>query len=307
MTDSSATDLTLLVFLLAGAGIALLWPGTPWYMRWAFGIPFLVILPGYAVVSAMFPKGPSAEDIEGGMAPDWATRLGLSLVLSAIVVAVVGVLLATQGMLDLIRAVVFIGGLTLLAAGVALYRRRRLRPPHRADPRIGHASGRLLGANSHSTVQTLSMAVGVVVLIGAFAVVGGSPVTSDTSDPHTEVYLPNIADSGTRTLVSGTNNSLRIGLENHEGQSTAYTIVVRLQRIDSNGSVREQERLDRMQLRLTDGERRRFDRQLRPSLTGDRLRLLTLVFKGEPEGDLRNGQPDLRLRLWVSVVQGDTS
>jgi uncharacterized membrane protein len=307
--SSLVTDLRLVVVLVVAAALALLVPDVPWQVEWVFGLPLLVLLPGYALVAALMPERPGAS-VDRASAPGWPARFGLSLVGSAAVVAVVGVLLASQDRigLTLASAVLSIGAVTLLAVGIAGFRRRPLQRDRRADPVAGASLGSTTGGLGTSGVQTIVLVVSVVLLVSTLAVAGTSP----PQDPYSEVYLTEGAGvdvgpaNGTQELVVGADNTVSLTLENHEGDSTEYRVVVRLQRVDS-GTVVESERLDDFRVSLAAGETGVHERTLAPTMTGEGLRLQVLVYKGGTDGEIGVDSADLVLRLWVDATdEGST-
>lgn len=303
------TDLTLAVGVTVGAILALLVPGVPWPIEWAFGIPFLVVLPGYVLVAALAPAAPDRSRTEPGASLGWAARAGLALVLSAVVVAGVGVLLATQGLLRLEPAVLLLSGVSLVGVVAAAIRRRSVPVSRRADPVAGVSSAGGTGWIDTTKPQTVLLVVGLVALAGALAFAGG---TAGVDDPYSEVYLSPQADggaagNGTMTLVAGEDNPVELVVENHEGHETSYNVVIQLQRVDSDGTVLDQQRLDRFDVRLGSNESGVAERSLSPSMTGERLRLRTLVYTGGAPDDATADNADLSLRHWVTVVGEEPS
>lgn len=303
------TDLRLVVGLVVAAAVSLLVPGIPWPVEWAFGLPLLMLLPGYAAVAALFPERPGTST-DGAASPDWPTRFGLSLVGSAIVVAVVGVLFASLGWvrLTLASAVISVGVVTLLAVGIAVDRRKALRRDRRADPIAGAYPGSLFDAFDTVGVQSVVLVISVVLLVSTLAFAG----TVSVSEPYSEVYLTDGGDvagptSETRTLVAGVDNTLSLTFENHEGSQTDYRTVIQIQRVAEDGTVLASERLDDFQVGLTAGEAGVYERELTPTMTGEGLRLQVLVSKGETDGEITAESADLRLRIWTDVTdEGST-
>lgn len=298
---SRLTDLGLAAGVLVGAAVALLVPGVPWPVEWAVGLPLLVVLPGYAVVAALFPAAPESDD-RGGT-PGWAARLALSLVSSAVVVAVVGVLLAAVGRLALGPFVLLLVGLSLAGLGVATVRRRAL--PGGRGWSVDRSDAVVSGVTGSRT-QTVVLGVATVALAGALVFAGG---TVASGDPYSEVYLSAPDDggdlrpvNGTMTLAAGADNAVSLTVENHEGVETEYGVVVLLQRVEGDGTVSDQQRLDRFDASLDADETGRYERTLSPSMTGDRLRLRTLVYKGGVPDGTAPTEADLTLRHWVTVA-----
>lgn len=300
----SVTDLGLVVVLVVAATLALLVAGVPWPVEWLFGLPLVLLLPGYAAVAALFPERPEAS-ASGAGPPGWPARFGLSLVGSAFVVAVVGVLFARQGLvqLTLAPAVLSLSAVTVLAVGIAILRRNPLPEDRRADPVAGTSLGSIGGALGTSGVQSLVLVVSVVVLLSTLAFAGTSPA----EDPYSEVYLTDDAGvdigpaDGTQTMVAGADNTVSVAVANHEGEPSDYRAVVRLQRVD-DGAVVATERLDDFRLSLAAGETGVSERTLEPTMTGERLRMQVLVYQGGTDAEVDTESADLVLRLWVDVT-----
>jgi uncharacterized membrane protein len=300
MTDRRVSDLGLVAGLVVAATAALLVPGVPWPVRWALGVPLLLVAPGYGVVAALFPESPDASRADAPAPPDWIARFGLSLVGSVVVVGVVGVVLASRGILRLAPAVLLIGGVSLAGVALARVRRGRLPESRRAAPLADRS---LVGATRRfgtSSVQTLVLFVAVLTLVSALAFAAGTPATGEA---YSEVYLPADANPGldaeaeALTLTDGEATPVRVAVDNHEGRPTAYAVVVQLQRLDADGSVVDGRRLAAFDLRLAPGETGVVQPEVAAPAEGDRTRLRVLVHKG---GEA-TGAPDLALRVRVAV------
>jgi uncharacterized membrane protein len=91
--------------------------------RIAFGILFALFFPGYALISALFPKGDSLGGIE---------RVALGFGLSIAIVPLIGLILNfTPWGIKLYPIVISVTLFILIASAVAWYRQRRLAPTQR--------------------------------------------------------------------------------------------------------------------------------------------------------------------------------
>lgn len=305
MSDARNADLGLVVALLVAATAALLGPAVPRPIAWPFGILLLVALPGYALVAALFPVAPGRSPGDDRDPPGWVVRAALSVGLSAVVVAVVAVPLTALGSLTLVSAVLGIDAVALLGVVVAATRRRGLSADRRADA-IGASPGAAVGVAT-TRLQVVVTLVAAFALVGALAFAGAAPASSDA---YSEAYLlgpdGTVPDANeTMTLNASGGNTVGVGLANHEGVATEYGVVVQLQQVGPDGTVRDQERLDAFDVRLGANETRVASRTLDPAITGDRLRLRTLVYEGGlPSGSADADEADLSLRVWVDVAGG---
>lgn len=293
-------DLPVVVALVGAAGLALLSDGVPRAVEWVLGVPFLLVLPGYAVVSATLPG--SADG--AGNDPGWPVRLALSLALSVPIVGAVGVVLGVTWGLRLEPAVGAVGAVTVAGALVAHYRRRRLPPGGRA-PTLAAGLGSVRRSVTVSP-QSVALAVALCSLAGAVALVGAAPVDRQ---PYSEFAVLAENDDGEfvaadypRTFVAGQGNELRVVVENHEHGQVDYEVVVLA---GSDGSAPDGEVVDRFAVRLAHGERAVVERSVAPETAGEDTRLDFLLYEGGAPADPDRRSADVALRLWVDVVEGD--
>lgn len=291
--------------VVISAGVLLAVDGGP--IAWLVGIPFLLLWPGYAVVSALLPEQPSEEPHAetAGTArewigtPGWTVRFGLSLLLSVIVVAVAGLAVNWLATIRLVAVVVAITALTLAGLGVAALRRRQLPRAARANS-FGSAS---VGDTLGSRRQARSLAVAVLLLVGAVAFVGAAPPQGEA---YTESYLLAETADGDLTaeeypteFVAGEGQPLYLGLENNEHRTVEYTVVVVADTLAPDGSVAVRQEVDRFGVELGHNESTTVERQIAPTRTGEDVRLQFRVYKGDPGAA---AEPDQTTQLWIDVV-----
>lgn len=106
-------------------------------------------------------------------------------------------------------------------------------------------------------------------------------------------------------FVRGESKPVVIGIGNHEHRRLNYTVVVELQRVQvQNNSTTV---LDARELRrfrtppLADNETWRTTYNVTPTLTGQRLRLVFLLYRGGPPAEPRVDNAYRELHLWVNV------
>lgn len=98
-------------------------------------------------------------------------------------------------------------------------------------------------------------------------------VLNDDGDQLTAANYPD-------ELSEGEPTSLVLEIHNAEGESTTYTVVVQLQRLE-DGSVTDVTSLDRFELGVEAGETVRYEHEVTAETTGD-ARLVYLLYVGEP-------------------------
>jgi uncharacterized membrane protein len=328
----SSFDLLSVVAVVVLTDFLLLRPalGDP-LVRAVIGLLFVVFVPGYALVSALFPeteRSTTVGDREGTATGRFSgfvglrdlrqlsgtERVALSFGLSLAFVPLVVVVL-TLLPLELGRVPVFltISGVTVACAGVAAVRRwtlprdRRFRVPIRAWLVAGRRS--VTDADSRfDALLNVGLAVAVVLAIGALGVAILAPPDGEAFTEFT-VLTENgdgelVAADYPRTLSPDRPRTIQVGVENHEHESVEYTVVVQLQRLEGDAggsSVADRLELDRFSTRLGHNETSIRERELTVSGNpiGDRHRLLFLLYVGDvPETPTRD-DAYRNLRLWI--------
>jgi len=316
-------DLAAVVVLVGLAHLVVLAPvlrGSP--VRVVLGLVFVLVLPGYAVVAALFPDGgpssertggalesASAETVGGGI--DGLERAALSLAVSIPVVSLVGLGLSLTplgvGLSSVLPAVAVV---TLGGTAVAAYRRRQLPPerrfrvPYRAWLRTGREA--VFGPDSRRDLL-VNAVLGVSILLAAGSVTFAVAAPTE-GEAFTEFYL--LTENETGDLVAGdyptefTTGESRpvvVGIENHEGQPVGYTVVVALQRVRTDGTVLETRELDRFSVELDAGSTWHEERSVTPTTDGRRLRVAFLLYRGDLPANPSVNNAYRSTDLWVTV------
>lgn len=189
-------------------------------IRIALGLIFILFLPGYALIAALFPSGESI---------DWIERLALSFGLSFAVTPLIGLMLNyTPWGIRLEPIVASIALFILGMCGVAYWRRMKLPVEERLSLIIN------LGIPEWSEYSWLDKAltVGLVIaIIASMSVMVYAFTVPKTGDKFTEFYI--LDANGTTgdyptSLSIGENGDVIIGVVNHEHTSADYMIVVDL-------------------------------------------------------------------------------
>jgi uncharacterized membrane protein len=193
-------------------------------IRIALGLIFILFLPGYALIAALFPSGESI---------DWIERLALSFGLSIAVTPLIGLMLnyTPWG----IRLEPIVASITLFIfgmCGVAYWRRMNLPVEERLSLSID------LGVPEWKEYSWLDKAltVGLVIaIIASLSVMVYAFTVPKTGEKFTEFYI--LDANGTAgdyptQLSIGENGDLIIGVVNHEHTSADYMIVIDLVKIN---------------------------------------------------------------------------
>lgn len=246
------------------------------FIRVLLGLPFVLFLPGYVLVSVLFPR---KEDLEG------VERIALSFGLSIVVVPLMGMVLnfTPLGIWPypiLFLLFVFIAGMSLAA-----YRVRMNIPAKERFSISGRELGKISGypVRKKALYSLLSLSIIMIVI-----------VFYDYTEKHqfeerrfTEFYIldENMkAEDYPTDLTLGEEGRVIIGVVNHEEEIMNYTVVARL----ANVSIWE------MDFTLGNGENITHPFVFKPNRTG-RQRLEFLLYNGS------FSEPYKSLQLWVNV------
>ncbi|MFC6940079.1 DUF1616 domain-containing protein [Salinirubellus sp. GCM10025818] len=302
----AATSTVLLPFLA----------GTP--LRAALGFAFVLLVPGYALVAALLP-GRAAADRENDSAatdrdaPGGVARTALGVLSSVVLAAVIGGVLSLTVGLGETSAVVTLAGVSVLLIAAAAVRRRSLPPDERfAVPVRAWASTARTALVDPETrggaALNAILAVALVVSLGGAAYATAVP---GNQERFTEFGL--LAEDADGDLVAagyptrftaGEPRSQYVEITNREGETVSYTVLVRLQRVtvtNDSVEVREREEIRRFTPRLADGETWRHNHTLTPTMTGERLRLTYLLYRGSPPAEPTVENAHVHTYTWVNV------
>jgi len=289
------------------------------------GLPLALFLPGYAVLSVLFPGGgrqvdsnPRSRDLlpVHGKGLDWFRRVALSFGLTLVLLPPIGLVLGATG-LGYGRTVV-LGALSLLVVtGVVggTVRRLNLAEPNRY--RIPYrrwtdeVRSSVFGNDSTTSMVLNLLLVGLAVL--AVLTLAFAVVASPMGQSYSELYLLSensegelVASEYPREFTTDESKSVTIGIENHEGERTTYAVAIELQRVrtsDTSTTVLESERLDRFESALNPGEATNEQRSIRPGLTGEDLRLGVYLYRDDVPAEPRPGNAYRSVFIWVDVAE----
>jgi uncharacterized membrane protein len=321
-------DLATVLILVLATNLAVLLPfvnRTP--LRIAFGLPFLLFLPGYAFIAALFPEQGSApdhsgEDTEraanlGGRGLDGVERVALSMGLSIAIVPSFGLVLNfTPFGIRLVPVLVGVSAITVGFVALAAARRKalpeseRFRVPYMEWLETGRAEifepeTRLDGLLNVALACSILLAVGVV----GFAI-----MVPPDGESFTEFYLLGENDDGELVIdnypeefVVGESQSVVVGIGNHENQPMDYTIVVQLQAVEVSGNettVVERQEVDRFESpTIADNETWQTKRGITPTVTGEELRLQYLLYRDSVPGTPTVDNAYRDNHLWIDVSE----
>ncbi|MDG5761823.1 DUF1616 domain-containing protein [Natronococcus sp. A-GB1] len=280
-------------------------------VRVVFGLPFLLFVPGYVAVAALFP-----ERERSGL--DGIDRLSLSVVASVIVVAVTGLAMSASpwgvGLGPTLAAVALVT--VALTAGAA--RRRlavspadRFRVPYREWARTGTSALRPTGVTD--LALTLSLAVAVAIAVGAvgFAIAdhhaGYGPDLGEDDDAAAISLLDSdgdlLTDGSDVTLEQGSADSVFVGVDNYGDEPKSYTVLALEQELE-DGATEDERELERFDVTVSDGESETFEHELEPA-TGDDVQFVWLLYPDAVPEEPSIDSADAYVSLTVGSEEAD--
>ncbi|MFB6142866.1 MAG: DUF1616 domain-containing protein [Halorientalis sp.] len=284
-------------------------------LRTAVGLPLLFFLPGYALVAALFPAR-AIGDADGagpdaGWVPvrgvDGVERIVLSVGLSAVVLPVLGLALSlTPDGLSPPTVVTTITGFVVVAAVVASVRRALVPADERFEVPVRRGCATVLdglvGVTRRETAVNVALAVSVTLTVVALGFAVAAP---QSATHYTDLHLLTESSDGSLvaadypTRLGGDAGPLIVGVENHEGTTRTYTVVVQLQRVADDGRVVERRELTRFRPTVAPGETWRTRYRPPPAMSGRHLRLAYLLYRGDPPATPTVDDAYREVHLWV--------
>ncbi|MCU4752494.1 DUF1616 domain-containing protein [Halobacteria archaeon AArc-curdl1] len=279
-------------------------------IRIGLAIPLVLFLPGYALVSALFPDKPNDPYhpfdehktglgnpllVSGGLQP--IERFILSSVFSVFLVPVIALIpAATPGGLTLETVLSGISIVTVVFAVIAIISRYRCQPERRYVPSFSFAP---LFFRSRPTLFNASSyrPYNIAIVLSLFLVVAsvGFAVTNPPQpDGYTEFSIETDDVTGDletmyeSAYTSGETETLNTSITNHEHDQQTYTTVLLIQQVsyeDGDVTVHETDELDRQTTTVADGETQQQTLEVTPTMQDDDIRLTVLLYDGDPPDD----------------------
>ncbi len=302
------------VLLLANGIVAF----APWQpLRVVPGLVLLLLVPGYALLTVLFPaRGESPVDSTtdapvGGI--DGLERAALSFGLSVALVPLlylVGYVIGWFTPPSTLVLFAVLNGFIVLAMLLGLVRRQALPPSRRFDlpvPReLPTSEATRFRTDRRGFLANVALGGAVVAALGSFGYAISNPRDGERFTGFrllTRAEDGEYVAGGYRTdLTAGEPQSLIVGIENHEHERMTYTIVAELQRVDTTGDTADLlERGDRTRqtVSVAAGETVHVEQGVTPDIVDENLRLAYMLYTDDdPSAD---AEPYLELHLWVDV------
>ena len=301
---SDLAVVTLLAVVIGAIQASLLPVPDP--VRTVSGLLLVFVLPGYALIAALFPRSrailarstDSTAGFFGRAADDESdeartfVRITLSLATSVAVSSLVGIVLGSTIGFTTSQFAIGLTSVIAVCSLIALGRRAGLEPEDRYAPAVG---SRLVDASrSIGRGSPLSGAVRLVVITSLLLSMGSAAYAVSVpqqGETPTELYLLTENETGEltasaypSTLSTTGQQTLQFGVRNREHTETRFSVVVTIDRVASTGNssvVIERSEVDRFSNTLVPGQWWRQQYGFEPQLTGSNLRLTHYLYRGE--------------------------
>lgn len=269
-------DLILIIILtLILMPVALFTSG---YLRIVLGLLSILFFPGYALITALFPKKYDLDIIE---------RIAISFVLSIAIVSLIGLILNyTPWGISPTPFLISIASFIVITSVISLYRRRILPEVWRFEPKLRIRLPRLGGMGKMDKALTLMLALSIIGAIGTLAYVVATPKVGERFTEFYILGLGGTAGDYPRELALGEQGKVILGIVNREHVETTYLVEVKIEgdKVDEVGPIS-----------LAHEGKWEVEVAFTPQKAGENQKVEFLLFKGEKT------EPYRRLHLWIDV------
>lgn len=321
----------LIVLLATGlaAGLVVVYPeGST--VRALAGLPLLFFFPGYAVTMALFPArrvndggftgrtwvSSYRQWITGDTGIDATERLALAVGASVCLLPIVSVGLALVNVaVTLPIRLVVLSGIVLFGTVTGLGRRLWLPADRQFRLRLRAWLGPVLRGTDGSISWGRTALAAVVLLVAAVSVVGLSVaiVAPPSGESHSTLMVLTEDEEGDfvaggypSEMPLGEPTPLVVGVKNNEGTSMEYTVVPVFQRVDAEGDnieVLNRQQLAPIPVSAEAGQTVYIHHEVTPQISGQDVRLVYLLFRGEPTDDLSTDTAYRHVHIWTEVTE----
>jgi len=277
-------DLVIIALFASASATAVGLASPPDALRVPLMLPLALFVPGYSVISALYPRREDMDPLE---------RLALSFVASLAALPLIALALNYSPWgVRWEPLLAFLSLLVVLASALGLLRRRLLPAQEERFAPALHLN--LAGRVTTGAVLRNTARAALVVPLAGLAVILLTLLAGQRTNgaPHTEFYLLGAGgrlDSFPRTLQVGQDASLVVGVTNQEAGPKEYRVTVSI-----DGTLIQEV----TGVRLDPGQRWQRPFILTPSRAGDRQ---LVQFELHMEG--ASSRAYRTLYLWVDVLQ----
>lgn len=177
------------------------------------------------------------------------------------------------------------------------------------------ALGNLFEINGRRSAALNALLVVTVLL--AVAGIGYTAAVSEGNHRYTEFYLLTENESGDlvaqdypESIEAERSSDFHVGIENHGGDETRYSVVVKLQRMfvdNETPEVLEEEVVGSESVNVAENRQEIRSVSVTPEMRGSEMRLVFLLYRGDPPDQPSVANAYHENHLWLNVtVPSDT-
>ncbi|WP_252698810.1 DUF1616 domain-containing protein [Natronosalvus vescus] len=331
-------DLSAVVGMVVLTNVAVFAPlirETP--LRVPVGLVFILFVPGYAFIAALFPeqgdepvtgtaheRDADSSDSSDQMVAGWVDvprpgidgieRVAVSFGLSIAIVPLIGLgLNFTPLGIRLTPIMIAVSGFTLPVTAIAAYRRwelpveERFRVPYRQWWHRGRAE--LFEADSRAdALLNLLLVASIVLAVGSIVFAIAVP---PQGEQFSELYILTEDDDGDLVasgypteFAQGESAEIVLGIGNNEQRTVNYTVVVveqDVETVDNDSIVHEQRELQRFHTQVAHNETWLHTHDIAPTIDENDTRIVWLLYVDDVPADPTSENADYTVHLWVDV------
>lgn len=288
-------------------------------IRTIVGTVTVLLLPGYVTTAALVPwheHDPERRRSKAGSRLTLRERAVASLGLSVAIVPIVAVIFGRFGDgLTTPLAFQLVAGYVIVVTGIAAYRRVRLPPSDRFYIPVGAWVGGMVTALTTGSridrALSIALIISIVLALGSFGFAVATPIDGEQ---YTDFHLLTESEDGTYVSANYPESAdrneplaLTWGIENHEGERTAYTVVAVVERMavsDDDHRRIEMAELHREETVLDPGDRELHDHEIASPLIGDSLRISYYLYRDSAPETPSEETAYRHLHVWVDIGPG---
>jgi uncharacterized membrane protein len=277
------TQLLLCVIVIAIALVLIIQYAPDNVFRIILGLPFVLLFPGYALISVLFPEKERLGGVE---------RLALSLGLSLAIIPIMGLIMNYTFGVNINSALYSLAGFVLLFSIIGIIRQRGLTDAEKNSFTISFEwFGR------QSILERILSVILVLVACGTIGVLVYTMAVPKTGSEYSELYILNSqgnTDNYPSDIQIGDTESVIVVIINHENRTADYRIEIQIDN-DPNDDI-EPITLDTIDnITLENEEKYEAPASFTPQITGDGQKVYFILFK---DGGT---EPYLEVNLTINV------
>ncbi len=188
-------------------------------IRIVLGLLFIILFPGYTLISALFPR---TEDLNG------IERLALSFGASIAIVPLIGLILNYVWEIRLYPILISISIFIIVISAISYYRQQKIPENERFHITLKASLPEWTGIGKLDKTLSLCLLIAIIIALGSLGYVLAKP---EEGEKFTEFYIlgpDGKAEGYPNQILLGDPFTIVAEIVNHEHQPTSYTVKVML-------------------------------------------------------------------------------